>query len=85
MSIKNDTKWGIAAFGCLFIIAFLVTKSLMITCYSVMISIFSIAVTQLIYEGVFKITYFGTPHGIVIILLILVSTSNIFLITDIWE
>ena len=65
-------------------IIFFHIRSFLISLYTVIIAIFSLVVTQLIYRGAFGITYFGTPHAIVIILLIKVSTSNVFVIADAW-
>ena len=80
-----DIYW--AGYSILFVwLALLVhLKSFLLACYSIMLIIFSFPVTQLIYTGIFRISYLSNLHLIVIYIVIIVAVNDIFLTYDAWK
>ena len=60
-------------------------RSLVLAAYSVILIIFSFAVTQIIYIELFGIGFFHTLHNLVIFIVLGISADNVFVIFDAWK
>ena len=47
--------------------------------------IFSFAVTGMIYEGIFRITYMSDLHNIVVFIVLGIAADDIFVFIDAWR
>ena len=60
-------------------------RSVFLATYSVLLIIFSFAVTQLLYREVLGIKFFATLHNLVIFIVLGISADNVFVLFDAWK
>lgn len=82
---RSDTKWAIGSISFVFLYFILHLQSVFLASYCVLLIILSFPLTQLIYCGLFGISYFSTLHIMVIFIVLGISADDIFVIIDAWK
>ena len=83
--IQSDTMF--ASFSVLFVFCYLIyhLKSLFLGLISMGLILLSFPMTQIICEGIFKVTYFGNLHAMVIFIVLGIAADDIFVFIDGWR
>jgi hypothetical protein len=81
----KDTYW--AGFSVLFVFLYFIfhLRSLLLATYSMLLIIFSFAITQVLYIRLFGIDFFMTMHNLVIFIVLGISADNVFVMFDAWK
>lgn len=74
-----------ASFGFVYLYLTLHMQSLALSSFSMMLIIFSVPVTILIYKGLLGINYFSQLHMMIIFVILGISADDIFAIHDAWR
>ena len=76
-----------ASFSVLFVFVYLVyhLRSFFLGMISMSLILFSFPLTQIFCEGVFKVTYFGNLHAMVIFIVLGIAADDIFVFIDSWR
>lgn len=64
---------------------FIHLRSYFLTLMGTLMIIFSFAVTGMIYEGIFRITYMSDLHNIVVFIVLGIAADDIFVFIDAWR
>ena len=81
----QDMIYFILAMGLILLVMFLYTFSVVITFATLLNVIFSIGITYFLYHVVFRISYFPFLNLLTGLILIAVSSDDVFVFVDIWN
>jgi hypothetical protein len=59
-------------------------RSITLASYSLMLTIFSLTVTQILYISLFQIKFFSPLHNLAIIIIVGIASNNVLFIYDAW-
>lgn len=81
----EDTKWAIGSIAFMFLYLTFHMGSLILSSYAIFMMIYSLAVTQLLYIGAFKINLFNQSNNILLFTLFCIFVNSVFIVYDAWR
>ena len=82
---NSDTAW--AVFSVLFVFIYFIyhLESVTLASVGIVLILFSFPFTAIIAQGIFRSTYYGTLHTLVIFIVLGIAADDIFVFVDAWR